>query len=335
MRPTPPTGRNLEEGPSPYRRSRIEGLLELRAKPWLSSRRAVTLPASAPRNASPPATTSKLSSASTSTTPSRKRRSKRENGASAEPNRGHRPPRSRTGNTGHFGRRALALICSSSASIAGVTTSLSQDQGDGWPSLRCCLTESSTRSRSAPPLCRPENFTEVLQLRDAGAGAVFVLLSGAAAYAAGTLDDAIADDRNRSLPHDHMAALRHGNPARRCLVGALFHLAAWTAECSRGDGLSLACIGACPYRVVHALKRNRPAAGIADRGADLDVQLLCFCQGAPKDAIGFFQGETHRSFPPPVTLMFARRRDYSARANCRIRPDAPADRHLSSHRSRS
>jgi hypothetical protein len=101
-------------------------------------------------------------------------------------------------------------------------------------------------------------------LRDASAGAVFVLLSGAAADAAGTLDDAIADDRNRSLAHDHMAALRRGNPARRWLVGALCHLAAWTAECSRGDGLSLACIGARPYRVIHALKCNRPAAGIAD-----------------------------------------------------------------------
>src|SRR5580704_4843243 len=43
-----------------------------------------------------------------------------------------------------------------------------------------------------------------------------------------------------------------------------------------------------------------------------DVQLLCFCQGATQDAIGFFQGETHRSFPPPGTLMFPRRRDYSA-----------------------
>jgi hypothetical protein len=62
-------------------------------------------------------------------------------------------------------------------------------------------------------LVRPENFTRVLQLRDAGAGAVFILLSGAAADAAGTLDDAIADDRNRSLAHDHMAALCRGKPA--------------------------------------------------------------------------------------------------------------------------
>src|SRR6202022_227468 len=130
--------------------------------------------------------------------------------------------------------------------------------------------------------------------------------------AAGALDDAIAYDRNCSLAHDHVAALRRGNPARRWLVGALRHLAAWTTECSRGDGLALARIGARPYRVVHALECDRPAAGIADRGADLDVQLLCFCQGAPKDAIGFFQGETHRLFPPPGTLMFPRRRDYSA-----------------------
>jgi hypothetical protein len=53
-----------------------------------------------------------------------------------------------------------------------------------------------------------------------------VLLPGAATDAAGTFDDAIADDRNRSLADDHVAALRHDNPARGWLVGALRHLAA-------------------------------------------------------------------------------------------------------------
>src|SRR5271169_5505388 len=114
-------------------------------------------------------------------------------------------------------------------------------------------------------------FSVSLQLRNASAGAVFVLLSGAAADAAGALDDAIAYDRNCSLAHDYVAALRRGNPSWRRLVGALRHLAAWAAERSRGDGLALAGIGACPYRVVHALKCDRPAAGVADRGADLDV----------------------------------------------------------------
>ena len=46
-----------------------------------------------------------------------------------------------------------------------------------------------------------------LQLRDAGSGAVFVLLAGATADPAGALDDAIAYDRNRSRRHDHVAAL--------------------------------------------------------------------------------------------------------------------------------
>jgi len=119
------------------------------------------------------------------------------------------------------------------------------------------------------------------QLGDAGGGAVFVLLSGAAADTAGAIDDAIAYDRNRPLAHDYMAALRRGNAPRRWLVGALRHLAAWTAERSRGNGLALDRIGARPYRIVHALKCDRAAAAIADRGADLDVQLLCFCQGAP------------------------------------------------------
>jgi hypothetical protein len=35
-------------------------------------------------------------------------------------------------------------------------------------------------------------------------------------------------------------------------------------------------------------------------------------KGAPKYAIGFIQGKTHRSFPPRGTLMFARWRHYSA-----------------------
>src|SRR6516165_3343086 len=58
-------------------------------------------------------------------------------------------------------------------------------------------------------------------------------------------------------------------------------------------------IGARPDRVVHALKRHQPAASVADRGTDPDVQLLGFSQSAPKDAIGFFQGETHRLFSSP------------------------------------
>src|ERR1700745_3573662 len=60
-----------------------------------------------------------------------------------------------------------------------------------------------------------------LQLRDARPCAVFVLLGGAPADATGALDDAVADDRNRSLAHDHVAARSCGNAARRRLVGSL------------------------------------------------------------------------------------------------------------------
>lgn len=45
-----------------------------------------------------------------------------------------------------------------------------------------------------------------LQLRNATASAVFVLLSGAAADAACALDHAIAYHRNCSLAHDYVAA---------------------------------------------------------------------------------------------------------------------------------
>jgi hypothetical protein len=78
-----------------------------------------------------------------------------------------------------------------------------------------------------------------LQLRDTGAGAVFVLLAGATADPAGALDDAIAYDRNRSLGHDHVAALRRRKPAQCWHVGTLGHFAAGAAECRRDDGLAL------------------------------------------------------------------------------------------------
>ena len=70
-------------------------------------------------------------------------------------------------------------------------------------------------------------------------------------------------------------------------------------------------IGSSGQRFPISWARGKPS-GITDRGADLDIQLLCFCQSAPQDAIGFFQGETHRSFPPLGTLMLRRRRDCSA-----------------------
>src|SRR6266404_8879677 len=118
-----------------------------------------------------------------------------------------------------------------------------------------------------------------LQLRDAGPGAVFILLRGAAADAAGALDDAITDDRNRPLAHDHLAARGGGNAAGGRLIGALRHLAARTTERRRRDGLALAAIGARPDGVVHALQRDQSAAAVAHRRTDLDVELLCFRQG--------------------------------------------------------
>src|SRR6266404_7581591 len=67
-----------------------------------------------------------------------------------------------------------------------------------------------------------------LQLRDAGPGAVLVLLRGTAPDAARALDDAVAHNRNRPLPHYHVAALRRRDAARGRLVGPLAHLAART-----------------------------------------------------------------------------------------------------------
>src|SRR5215471_11843712 len=81
-----------------------------------------------------------------------------------------------------------------------------------------------------------------LQLCDTGAGAVLVLLRGAATDAAGPFDDAIADDRNCTLTHDHVAARGDGDAAWGRLIRALAHFAAGPAERRRGDGLALAAI---------------------------------------------------------------------------------------------
>src|SRR5215472_8457903 len=137
-----------------------------------------------------------------------------------------------------------------------------------------------------------------LQLRDACPSAVLVLLRGAAADATGALDDTVADDRNRALAHDHVAARRRGNAARGGLVGPLGQFSARPAKRRRGDGLALAAVGARPDRTVHTLQRDQPAAAVAYRGADLDVELLRFGQGAADDPIGFVQCQAHRLLLP-------------------------------------
>src|SRR5260370_42184241 len=124
-----------------------------------------------------------------------------------------------------------------------------------------------------PQSGRPEGRKALirLQLFDPGAGAVLVLLRGAAADAAGALDDAVSDDRHRALAHDHLAARGGGDAARRRLIGARRHLAAGPAKSSRGDGLALAAVGAGPDPTVHALQRDEPPAGGDHPGADLHV----------------------------------------------------------------
>jgi len=100
---------------------------------------------------------------------------------------------------------------------------------------------------------------------------------------------AVANDRQSALAHDHVATRGGGNATRGGLVGALGQLAARTAERSRGERFALAAIGARPNGIVHPLKGDQPPAAIADCGADFDVELLRLGQGAPNDAICFFQ----------------------------------------------
>src|SRR6185295_19601506 len=116
--------------------------------------------------------------------------------------------------------------------------------------------EGPYRDRGRPARCGLEArgpSRALAQERHAGLGAVFVLLRGAAADAAGAFDDAVPDDRHGALAHDHLTARGGGDAARRRLVGARRHLAAGPAERRRGDRLSLAAISRAPDRIVHAL----------------------------------------------------------------------------------
>src|SRR3977135_1893109 len=51
-------------------------------------------------------------------------------------------------------------------------------------------------------------------------------------------------------------------------------------------------------RPVGSFSYLEPAAAVAHRGADLDVELFGLCQGALHDAVGFFECQGHRSSPP-------------------------------------
>src|SRR5262245_34464305 len=127
----------------------------------------------------------------------------------------------------------------------------------------------------------------MLQLADAGLGAVLVFLAGAAADAAGALDRAGADDRHRALAHDHVAAGVRRDATERRMVGALGQRAAGPAERRRGDRLALAAVDAGPACVVHALERDQAAAGVADRNADVDLERLRLVQRAADYLVGF------------------------------------------------
>src|SRR5437763_16040965 len=97
------------------------------------------------------------------------------------------------------------------------------------------------------PPCRAEWVYSLAAYRlDTGAGAVFILLRGAAADTTSTLDNAVADDRHRALSHDHVVALGLGDAARRRLVGPRLHLAAGPAERRRGHCFPLAAVDAGP-----------------------------------------------------------------------------------------
>src|SRR4029450_4911067 len=120
-----------------------------------------------------------------------------------------------------------------------------------------------------------------------GARAVFVLLRGAAADAAGAVDHAVADDGKGALARDHVSAFGGGDALDDRASRALGQLTAGTREGGRGDRLALRTVGAGPQRAVHAIEGDQASAGVAHRHADPDVALLGFGQRPLHDLIGF------------------------------------------------
>ena len=75
-----------------------------------------------------------------------------------------------------------------------------------------------------------------------------------------------AQDRERALAQDHLAAGAGGDAARGRLIGARAAIRRWLRpKGGGGHRLALAAVGAGPDRVVHALERDEPAAGIDPR----------------------------------------------------------------------
>jgi hypothetical protein len=128
-------------------------------------------------------------------------------------------------------------------------------------------------------------------------GAVFILLAGATAHAAGTIDKSVADDGQAALTHYHMSPFRHGDAPGSGLVRSFRQLTAGPAEGRRGHRFSLTTVGACPDGAVHAVQGNQPPAGVADRYANLYVQFFGMGDRPFDDAICFRQGYGHETPP--------------------------------------
>src|SRR5437016_5880391 len=101
-----------------------------------------------------------------------------------------------------------------------------------------------------------------LELGDARAGAILVLLRRAAADAARAVDEPTAHDRHRALVRDHVPALGRGDALDDRRTRALLQLAARSREGGRGDRLALRAVDAAPDSAVHAVEGHEPAAGV-------------------------------------------------------------------------
>src|SRR5437899_9992656 len=178
------------------------------------------------------------------------------------------------------------------------------------PQLEPPRTLSGCRRPRRTPADGPFSAACTLELRHARAGTILILLGGSPAHSTRTLHHAVADDGHRPLARDHVPSLGRGDALDDRAPRPLGQLTAGTREGHRGDRLALGAIGARPDGGIHPIECHEASAAIADRHADLDLDLSGLVHRRLHDLIGFRERERH--VPSPLLVVDRASPVYSA-----------------------
>src|SRR6185312_10595398 len=148
------------------------------------------------------------------------------------------------------------------------------------PSDRTLRRGSPSASGGAAQVTSVDRRRSASELFNPGAGAILVFLRGPTAHAAGTDQDALAEDRHGALAIEHVVAFGRGDAAQGRMIGTGCHIAARPSEGGRGHGLALAAEGAGPHGAIHALEGKEPSTGVAHGDIHLGADLVGLLDGA-------------------------------------------------------